>query len=137
MNPQGIKTHTLGSALIEFALLLPVLVVIVLGTIELGWALYIQNTLVDAAREGARIAVTQNVSSIDIVNEVDTIIQNANLTSNNASITITPTAISLEPRGTAITVAVSLPYNAESILPSPLFLNGVTLQAQVTMTKEY
>ncbi|MGN6681214.1 MAG: TadE/TadG family type IV pilus assembly protein [Streptosporangiaceae bacterium] len=44
-----------GAAAIEFALLFPLLMLIVFGTIDFGRALNAQITLTQAAREGARL----------------------------------------------------------------------------------
>src|SRR5690242_11974891 len=132
-----IKTNAKGSAIIEFAILLPVFILLILGVIEAGWALYIQSSLSDAAREGARVAVTANVGSSAIVNTINSLVDSDKISTNKLSVSISPIAISLQPRGTPITVNVSLPYSSASILPAPLFLGNVTLQAQVTMTKEY
>ena len=45
-----------GAAAVEFALLLPVLLLLVFGIIDFGRALNAQITLTQAAREGARLA---------------------------------------------------------------------------------
>lgn len=45
-----------GSAAVEFALLFPILLLIVFGIIDFGRALNAQITLTQAAREGARLA---------------------------------------------------------------------------------
>jgi len=45
-----------GSAAVEFALLLPVLLLIIFGVIDFGRAINAQITLTQAAREGARLA---------------------------------------------------------------------------------
>ena len=137
MKKRPINTCTKGNALVEFAILLPVFVTLVLGTIEAGWALFIQNTLVDAAREGARVAVTQNISTNSIVSDAEGILTDSNISLAQVSVSISPLAVSLQPRGTAITVTVSVPYSAVSILPTPMFLGSTTLSAQVTMVKEY
>lgn len=49
-----------GQALVEFALLLPVVMMLLLGIVEFGRAWQAKQTLTDAAREGARIAVVAN-----------------------------------------------------------------------------
>jgi len=46
-----------GQALVEFALLLPVLLLLVLGIVELGRAWNLAQMMSDVAREGARRAV--------------------------------------------------------------------------------
>lgn len=45
-----------GATAVEFALLLPLLLLIIFGTIDFGRALNAQITLTEAAREGARLA---------------------------------------------------------------------------------
>jgi Flp pilus assembly protein TadG len=45
-----------GAAAVEFALLLPVLLLIIFGVIDFGRALNAQITLTQAAREGVRLA---------------------------------------------------------------------------------
>lgn len=50
-----------GQSLVEFALVLPVLFLIIFGILDLGRAVYIYNTLSNAARQGVRVAsVDQN-----------------------------------------------------------------------------
>jgi Flp pilus assembly protein TadG len=54
-----------GQSLVEFALVLPIFLVVVLGIFDLGRAVFAYNTLTNAAREGARLAiVNQNVASV-------------------------------------------------------------------------
>lgn len=50
------KTSDRGTAAVEFALILPVLLLIVFGIIDFGRALNAQITLTGAAREGVRLA---------------------------------------------------------------------------------
>ena len=57
--------HEKGQALVEFALVLPVLLVILCGIIDFGWLYYNQITLNNAAREGARYAVIHYDPTID------------------------------------------------------------------------
>ena len=45
-----------GQAMVEFALCLPVLLILVCGIIDFGWIYYNQITINNAAREGARYA---------------------------------------------------------------------------------
>ncbi len=52
----GGRARDRGAAAVEFALLLPALLLIVFGIIDFGRALNAQITLTQAAREGARLA---------------------------------------------------------------------------------
>ncbi|HEX6809108.1 MAG TPA: TadE/TadG family type IV pilus assembly protein [Gemmatimonadaceae bacterium] len=48
-----------GAAMVEFAIVLPILLLLVFGIIDFGRALYTLNNLTAAVREGARLASTQ------------------------------------------------------------------------------
>jgi Flp pilus assembly protein TadG len=50
------KRNQRGTALVEFALVLPFLAILVFGTIDLGRAYQLQNRLKNGAREGGRQA---------------------------------------------------------------------------------
>ncbi len=49
-----------GQALVELALILPILLMLLLGIFEFGRAWNTKQVITDAAREGARLAVVQN-----------------------------------------------------------------------------
>lgn len=53
-----------GAAAVEFALLLPVLLLVVFGIIDFGRALNAQITLTQAAREGARLAALNSANVV-------------------------------------------------------------------------
>jgi hypothetical protein len=48
-----------GQALVEFALVLPIFLVLLFGIIDLGRYIYMNSTLSEAAREGARVAAVE------------------------------------------------------------------------------
>ena len=52
-----------GQSLVEFALVIPIIVLLVAGFVEVGRAVYSYNTLANAAREGARIAAVNQISA--------------------------------------------------------------------------
>jgi Flp pilus assembly protein TadG len=63
-----------GAAAVELALVLPLILLILLGTIEFGRAWNVRQTLVDAAREGARVAAVGN--SITEAGALRTLVEN-------------------------------------------------------------
>lgn len=67
MKPRSQK----GAAAVEFALLLPLLLAIFAGMVEMGLLLYDQQVITNASREGARAGIVQD-STID----VDSIVHN-------------------------------------------------------------
>ncbi|OAH63542.1 pilus assembly protein TadE [Dietzia cinnamea] len=55
-----------GAAAVEFALVLPILLLLVLGIIEFGRAYHVQTTLSNAARDGVRVMALQDSSTAAI-----------------------------------------------------------------------
>lgn len=51
-----LKKSQQGQGLVEFALVFPLLMLLILGMVEFGWILNGKITLTNAAREGARVA---------------------------------------------------------------------------------
>ena len=59
------KRGDLGQALVEFALVVPVFLLLVLGIVEFARAWNVYEVLTDAGREGARRAVVDNPSTTE------------------------------------------------------------------------
>lgn len=57
------RTSERGAVAVEFALLAPVLVMLLLGIMEFGRAYNVQTTLTNAAREGVRVMAIGNKES--------------------------------------------------------------------------
>jgi len=53
-----------GGAAVEFAIILPLLIFVVAGIIEFGFALYDKAVLTNASREGARTGIVFRVDSL-------------------------------------------------------------------------
>jgi hypothetical protein len=53
------RDRSRGQSLVEFALTLPILLLIIFGLIDLGRAVFISNSLAEAARDGARYGSVQ------------------------------------------------------------------------------
>ena len=78
-----------GATAVEFALIVPLLIVLVLGIAEFGRAFQVQGTLSAAAREGVRVMALQNNQSAakDAVRNAAT---SLDPTITDAEITISP-----------------------------------------------
>ncbi len=63
-----------GQAMVEFALILPIFLLILCGIIDFGWLFYNQLSLNNACREGARYAVVNTADNADtqaIINHIE------------------------------------------------------------------
>ena len=54
-----------GQSLVEFAIVIPVFLLLLSGMIDFGSGLYANQTIINAAREGARVGVTSLSSAND------------------------------------------------------------------------
>jgi Flp pilus assembly protein TadG len=48
-----------GQALVEFALVIPIFLLVIFGLVDLGRAVFVNNTIAEAARDGARYGSVQ------------------------------------------------------------------------------
>ena len=65
-----------GQAMVEFALVLPIFLLILCGVIDFGWLFYNQLALNNICREGARYAVVNTESGeADIMKHIDNYIE--------------------------------------------------------------
>lgn len=55
-----------GASLVEFALLMPFLIILLLGIIEFGWLMAQNNDVRHGAREGARLAAVNAGTNVEL-----------------------------------------------------------------------
>ncbi|MEP6890207.1 MAG: TadE/TadG family type IV pilus assembly protein [Nitrospirota bacterium] len=112
---KGLRSES-GASAVEFALLLPVLMMVLFGIIEFGLALYRQAILTNASREGARLGIVQSVPAITtaaINATIDNYLTNAGVTPGSVSRTIVAGGVT----GTPVRVTLTLPYTF-AVLPN-------------------
>ncbi len=59
------KPASAGQSLVEFALVLPVLMLMMLGILDLGRAVYAYSTISNSAREAARLAIVDQTQGVN------------------------------------------------------------------------
>jgi Flp pilus assembly protein TadG len=120
-----------GAAALEFAVCLPVLVLIVLGSIELTNFIYLKQSLTSAAYEGAREAVRRDATDASVT----TVAQSVLAARRIAGATVRVSPGTRTNTGSLLTVEVSAPSSANRILV-PRIVQGLTAQGFATMMKE-
>jgi Flp pilus assembly protein TadG len=119
-----------GSAVVEFALLLPIVLLVLLAVVQVGVLGRDRLVLEQAARAGARIAAVDASESAvdDAVRAAATALDGARLT------------VSVEragSRGSAVTVTVRYDDETASLLAGWLVPPSVALSATATMRQEF
>lgn len=106
---RGAARSERGQSLVEFALVLPLLLLLLLGIVDFARAWNVFEVLTDAAREGARVAVVYKPSTTeqDVRNTIIAAGQRTAISIDPADITITGFQAG---RGTQATVRVEYDY---------------------------
>lgn len=126
-----------GQAMVEFALILPIFLLILCGIIDFGWLFYNQLSLNNACREGARYAVVHTAENADtqaIINHME------NLTSTvfaNDGVDITATYSSpSDPTAGDITVSMQAEISFFTPVLSSVLGKEKTITSSVVMKVE-
>jgi Flp pilus assembly protein TadG len=124
-----------GQSLVEFALVVILLLLLVVGIVELGrvWNLY--QVLVNASREGARLASLPNgfTTAAAVTARVQGYLSTANVNPAKATIAIGGGGVD-GGTGSQVSVTVSYPYSFLYVGPIIRLLNsGATAGADVTI----
>ena len=122
-----------GVAVSELAVCMPVLVLILLGTIESCAMIFLQQSLSIAAYEGARISLVPNAKVANVEYQCELILKGRGV--NGATAKVTPFDFSKAPEGSWIKVETSAPFNSNSLVGGWIF-SGRTSNASVQMMKE-
>jgi Flp pilus assembly protein TadG len=134
------KTARRAAAVVELALLLPLLCTMALGMLEIGRASMVCTILSTAARNGAQVAALPTSSNATVISRINCVLTANNITAANATITILVNGavadVSTAKANNQITVTVSIPASQTSLtnFNMSLYPNGV-FSAALTMIR--
>jgi Flp pilus assembly protein TadG len=115
--------------MVEFAIVLPLLLLLVCGVIDLGRLLYAYDNLTSAVREGARLAAVQQdpttgASQTAVRNRV----QQWNFPGKSGTPTVSVTPNAAQPNTQFVTVSITAyPFNWITPLPAFAGLNNAAI----------
>ncbi len=118
----------------EFALVAPLLVVLTFGMIEISRMVMVKQLLINASREGARLAVLPTANEQQVMTQVQGDLASAMI--SGATISISPESLTSAPAGTPVTVSIAVSSTNVSWLPKPLFVISQNISAATTMRRE-
>lgn len=127
---RGLGRDEKGQSLVEFALVVPILLLLVLGIMEFGRAYSANLTLQNATREGARLAVT-GATDAQITQRVKDSAPTLDVSRLNVS--VTPAS---RRQGDNVMVTVTYDFNYLTPLIQNLVGSLRTFTQQVTMRME-
>jgi hypothetical protein len=122
-----------GVAAAELAVCLPIVVLLVLATIEACSALFLKQSLTVAAYEGVRTALEEGATAKSVRDTCNRVLSDRHV--KGGSVQLRPSNIdALEP-GDFVDITVSAPADANSVVPAN-FYRGRSLSATASMMIE-
>jgi Flp pilus assembly protein TadG len=130
------RSHS-GAAAVEAAVCLPVLIAVVLGSIEASHLIHVQHGLQAAAYEAARTAAREpQVTSAEVESRALTVLNVYQV--EQGQVSITPADVSTVATGGQVTVTVAAPVGVNRVVSgwAPKWLLGESdLSAQCTAVR--
>jgi hypothetical protein len=133
INRRRGQSNRRAAAAAELALCLPLIVFLLLASLEACSMIFLDHSLTIASYEGVRTAINYDATNSAVNNRCNEIIDEREVA--DANIAFNPANVANVPRGEQITITVSAPCDANAILPL-WFYQGRTLTVSTTMVKE-
>jgi Flp pilus assembly protein TadG len=127
------RRRTRGVAAAELAVCLPVIVLLVVATIESCSALFLKQSLTVAAYEGVRTAIQKGGTAAAVQAKCGQVLTERRV--QGSQVTVNPADISTLQKGDFVNVTVSAPCPPNSPVPTA-FYRGRTLSTTATMMIE-
>ena len=129
-----------GAAVVEAAICFPMIVIIMLGTLEICSGYYVKESLSVAAFEGIRTGTRRRATAEDVRERLNEVLADRQIiipaSDPNASIVITPSDFTGLDALSPITVTVTAPTAGNSIFIFDSMVNRY-ITASVTMVREF
>ncbi len=131
-----VSRRRFGGTLLETAIVLPVLVSVGFGMIEVGHYFFVKNAVQGAAREGARAAIVSTGTNSDVTAAVATAMSSAGISSGYTTTTSPASVTAALTTGTSITVTVTIPWSSVGVIPMGYITSSKTLTGTATMRRD-
>ncbi|MBO8137542.1 MAG: pilus assembly protein [Desulfotomaculum sp.] len=130
----NLRKNQKGQSMVEFALLLPLIIILLFGILEFGRVFHSYLVITSAAREGARIGAVGRPDS-EIIARIR---EAAPLPDADSKLKITRLEPNQDARTPGLPLTVEVTYDVDLITPlfSDILPNPITLRAESTMRLE-
>lgn len=125
------KTRRSAATTVEFAVIAPLLFMVLLGSLEFARVNQVMNATSFSAYQGCRQAIVPGAKASDATTEVNRVLS-ANLISSG-TVTVNPSTITNSTDTVTVTVAINLDSVCWII---PRFTTGKTITRTCTLTRE-
>jgi Flp pilus assembly protein TadG len=122
-----------GVAAAELAVCLPIVVLLVVATIEACSAIFLKQSLTVAAYEGVRMALVEGATVSNVQTACNQVLADRKI--EGATVSVSPVGIEALQPGDYVDVTVTAPCSENSVVPAN-FYRGRTLSATASMMIE-
>jgi Flp pilus assembly protein TadG len=133
-NPR--TSNRRGNAVLEAALVLPILLALAFGTVEFGHYFYIKHNLQGAASAGVRAALPTGAKNSDVTAAVSEVLTASGLQSSGYTVSTSPSDVSSAAAGAKITVTVSCSWGTVGVRPLGVIPSSKNVTAAAVMRRE-
>jgi Flp pilus assembly protein TadG len=133
-RPFSRRRNGRGVAAAELAVCLPIVVLLVIATIEACSAVFLKQSLTVAAYEGVRTAIVPGATATTIQATCNQILTDRHV--KGASVAVTPVNIATLKPGEYVDVTITAPCASNSVVPLN-FYRGRNMQAKASMMIEF
>ena len=132
MAPMKTTPIRRGLALVEAAIVFPLLLMMLLGLLEYGWIFLQAQKVNNAARHGARIGALADSTDAEVTSAIAGWMSRAGI----SDYTVSPDPLGVEGYASGETLTVTVVANNIRIIGVPLLPAPDSLRASVSMAKE-
>ena len=131
-----------GNALLDAALVLPILLSLTFGTVEYGYFFFVKHTMQGAAREGCRVGILPTSDNTQVRSAIVASLYAAGLNSSSSSLdskftlTTTPSNLSGVAAGTSVTVQLDCTWGNIGVRPLGLIGTAKVVRGVTVMRRE-
>ncbi len=135
MRIQHARLRYRGTAVVEAALVFPLLLLLTMGAIEYGWLFLKAQHTTNAARQGARLAIRPDVTTPEVLTLIDRLMAEGGLADSGYIVNLMPDPTTVG-AGDPLKVEIKVPSAGIVIIDASFLPVPEWLRASVTMTKE-
>ena len=127
-----------GNAVLDAALVLPLLISLTFGTVEYGYFFFLKHSIQGAAREGCRVGILSTATNTQVTQAAAASLYAAGLNSSQTTLdakytcTTTPANVSGQSAGTTITVSLQTTWGQAGVRALPTYLGGIATTKNIT-----
>jgi Flp pilus assembly protein TadG len=131
-----------GNAVLDAALVLPILLSLTFGTVEYGYFFFVKHSMQGAAREGCRAAIVPTADNTAVTQAIAASLKAAGLNASNTvldakyTLTLTPANVSGLSGGTSVTVQLDTTWGQVGVRPLGLIGSAKIVRGTTVMRKE-